>query len=64
MEYEDVKYIANPLTGENCGISVKQNGAYVIVPLDPLNTDYQNIMALVESGELTIAPATEVTDEQ
>ena len=25
------------------------------VPLDPANTDYQNIMALVEAGELVIA---------
>ena len=27
------------------------------VPIDPANTDYQNIMKLVEDGELTIAPA-------
>ena len=57
MEYTDAKYIANPLTGENCGISVKKNGAEVIVPLDPDNTDYQNIMELVKEGQLIIAPA-------
>jgi exonuclease VII small subunit len=27
------------------------------VPLDLANTDYQNLMALVAAGELTIAPA-------
>ena len=33
------------------------------VPLDPANTDYQNIMSLVESGELVIAEAEEVSTE-
>lgn len=57
MEYENAKYIANPLTGEHCGISVKKSGADVIVPLDPDNTDYQAIMQLVAEGKLVIAPA-------
>ena len=57
MEYADAKYIANPITNENCGISVLKNGNPVIVPLDPANTDYANIMELVAAGELTIAPA-------
>ena len=62
MEYENAKYIANPLTGENCGISVKKNGADVIVPLDPENTDYKNIMQLVAEGKLEIAPSNGITD--
>ena len=33
------------------------NGVTSFVPLDPANTDYANIMALVAAGELTIAPA-------
>lgn len=40
-------------------IRVNINGVTSFVPLDPANTDYQNIMALVEAGELTIAPADE-----
>lgn len=41
-----------------------QNGTFIIItsessttaiPVDPANTDYQNIMRLVESNELTIA---------
>lgn len=31
------------------------NNILSFVPLDPANTDYQNIMRLVEAGELTIA---------
>lgn len=38
-------------------IRVDINGATSFVPLDPANSDYQAIMALVEAGELTIAPA-------
>jgi hypothetical protein len=39
------------------GIRVDINGVTSFVPLDEANTDYQNIMALVVAGELTIAPA-------
>lgn len=38
-------------------IRVDINGVTSFVPLDPENSDYQNIMALVEKGELVIAPA-------
>jgi hypothetical protein len=33
------------------------NGVTSFVPIDEANTDYKNIMALVEKGQLTIAPA-------
>jgi hypothetical protein len=36
-----------------CDIS----GVTSFVPIAPDNTDYKNIMALVEKGQLTIAPA-------
>lgn len=62
MNYIDVKYITNPLVGGYCGISVKKNGVDLIIPLDTDNTDYANIMALVEAGELTIAPAEEPSE--
>lgn len=37
------------------GIKVDINGVLSFVPLDPANTDYQNIMRLVEANELQIA---------
>jgi hypothetical protein len=33
------------------------NGIPSCVPLDPANTDYANIIRLVEEGKLTIEPA-------
>lgn len=45
--------------GQHVLIRVDINGVTSFVPLDPANTDYQNIMKLVEDGELVIAPAEE-----
>jgi hypothetical protein len=53
--YTNAQYIA--LNGVNTGIRCNINGVTSYVPLDPANTDYANIMALVAAGELTIAPA-------
>lgn len=47
IDYQDV----------NQTIRVDINGVTSFVPLDPANTDYANIMALVAEGKLTIAPA-------
>ncbi len=55
--YENAKYVRDPFTGQVSEISVEINGVTWFVPLDPQNTDYANIMALVAAGELTIAPA-------
>jgi len=57
--YTDAKYVIVPPSTQNTYISVLINGAASGVPIDPANTDYQNIMALVAAGELTIAPAGE-----
>lgn len=54
--YTNAQYV-NDLSGNTVGISVEINGVTSFVPLDPANTDYQNLMALVAAGELTIAPA-------
>lgn len=54
---ENAQYCKDALTGNVCCIRVDINGVTSFVPLDPANTDYANIMALVEAGELTIAPA-------
>ena len=53
--YTNAKYIA--VNSVNTGIRCDINGVTSFVPLDPANTDYANIMALVAAGELTIAPA-------
>ena len=45
--------------GQHICIRVDIDGVTSFVPLDPANTDYQNIMALVEAGELVIADAEE-----
>lgn len=53
--YTNAQYIA--FNGVNTGIRCDINGVTSFVPIDPANTDYANIMALVEAGKLTIAPA-------
>jgi len=53
--YTNAQYIAQG--GVNVAIRCNINGVTSFVPLDPANTDYANIMALVDAGELTIAPA-------
>jgi hypothetical protein len=53
--YTNAQYIA--FNGINSMIRVNINDEASFVPLDPANTDYQNIMALVAAGELSIAPA-------
>ncbi|CAB4170830.1 hypothetical protein UFOVP908_154 [uncultured Caudovirales phage] len=55
--YTNTQYIKDPLVGEVFSIRCDINGVTSFVPLDPANTDYQNIMALVEKSQLTIAPA-------
>ena len=44
-------------TGDNFGIRAEINGESVIVPLDPENSDYQEIQERVKAGTLTIADA-------
>ena len=53
--YTNAQYIA--FNGINTGIRCDINGVTSFVPLDPANTDYATITALVAAGELTIAPA-------
>lgn len=47
----------NDMNGNSAGIRVDINGVTSFVPLDPANSDYAAIMALVEAGELVIAEA-------
>jgi hypothetical protein len=55
--YTNAQYYNNTLTGQLTGIRCDINGATSYVPIDPANTDYQNIQKLVVEGKLTIAPA-------
>ena len=54
--YTNASYY-NDMAGNPAGIRVDINGMTSFVPLDPANSDYAAIMALVAAGELTIAPA-------
>jgi hypothetical protein len=45
--------------GQHQSIRVDINGVTSFVPLDPANTDYENIMKLVDEGKLVIQPAEE-----
>jgi hypothetical protein len=56
--YSNAQYYNDALMGKSpAGIRCDINGVTSFVPIDPANTDYANIMALVAAGELTIAPA-------
>ena len=54
--YTNARYY-NDLFGNRAGISVDINGALSFVPIEPANTDYANMMALVAAGEIVIASA-------
>lgn len=53
--YENARWVE--INGERCSIRVEIYGVLSFVPVDPRNTDYQNIMRLVSEGYLVIAPA-------
>jgi hypothetical protein len=55
MNITNAKYYAED--GENVSISVFINGLRTVIPLDPNNSDYAEILRQVEAGELTIADA-------
>jgi hypothetical protein len=57
--YDKAQYVVDLATNEILTIRVNINGVLSFVPLDPRNTDYQNIMQLVAEGKLVIAPADE-----
>lgn len=53
--YANAQYVAS--FGTVAGIRCDINGVTSFVPIEPANTDYQNIMQLVAEGKLIIAPA-------
>lgn len=54
--YTDARYCNSLVLSPSC-IIVYIDEVYSTVPIDPANTDYVNIMSLVASGALAIAPA-------
>lgn len=54
--YDDIQY-HNDLAGVPAYIRFKDGDSTVFVRIDEESADYQLIMALVDAGELTIAPA-------
>ena len=58
--YTNAQYYNDTLNSQlPASIRCDIGGVTSYVPIDPANTDYKSIMALVEKGELTIAPAEE-----
>lgn len=57
MNIIQAQYQNDTDTNEPSSIKATINGVERFVPLDPANTDYAEIMELVEAGELTIDPA-------
>ena len=61
MNIKSAKYSKNLNGDNNCIVIVEENREkhILIVPLDPDNTEYTEIMQQVKSGKITIAPADE-----
>ena len=59
MKYSNAIYIYGIFDREITSIRANISGIEGVsfIPISPDNTYYKEIMALVESGELTIAPA-------
>ncbi len=55
MEITSAKYVS--ADGENVSVIATMDGAEYMVPLDPANRHYAEIMRQVEAGELTIQDA-------
>ena len=55
MEIKDAQYIKE--NGENGAIRATLNGLVSVVPLDPANSDYAEILKQVKEGTLTIKDA-------
>jgi hypothetical protein len=57
MNVSTAHYFVDPLTGENASIRATIDGQEMIVPLDPANRHYAEIMRQVDEGLLVIQEA-------
>jgi len=60
--FTNPKYINN-LSGNAIGVQIVNGTDVTFVPIDEANTDYQELMRLVNAGEVTIAPADPIVIE-
>jgi len=60
--YTNAEYFYAFGTTKIASIKVNIHNVSSFVPLDPTNTDYANIMQLVESGNFIIKPADEANN--
>ena len=58
MEITNARYVLS-LQGENESIRGIVDGKITVIPIDPANTDYQEILRQVKEGTLTIKDADE-----
>ena len=56
MDISSTQYY-NDLDGNQVGIKATIDGTEMLVPIDPANRHYAEIMRQVDAGELTIADA-------
>jgi hypothetical protein len=64
MNITSAKYMLHHLTNENISISAIIEGKTLVIPLDPANRHYAEILRQVESGTLTIADADPLPDAE
>jgi|SaaInlV_120m_DNA_3_1039746.scaffolds.fasta_scaffold41497_2 hypothetical protein len=57
MNITTAQYITDILSGNNSGVKATIDGQELLVPLDPANRHYAEILKQVEAGTLTIADA-------
>ena len=57
MIFVNPKYSVDQQTNQTLGITATIEGIDYIIPLDPANRHYAEIMRQVDAGELTIADA-------
>ena len=56
MNIENAKYVVD-FNGDNCSVNATIDGISMLVPINPANRHYAEIMRQVEAGTLTIADA-------
>tara|TARA_R100001443_G_scaffold116203_1_gene136003 strand:- start:42 stop:215 length:174 start_codon:yes stop_codon:yes gene_type:complete len=50
MEIKNAKYVKDSLTNENSAVNCQIGNRFCCVPMNEVNTDYQNILKWVADG--------------
>ena len=50
IEIKNAKYVKDPLTNKNSAVNCQIGNRYCCVPMNPVNTDYQEILKWVAEG--------------